>query len=301
MLEKYNLKVVYLEPAWKLRRMSYIRAFFSHPPSGYRFISSSIQDKVWNNVSKYGFSSTVKGYMERLIPLQLIKSYMELFKKPPKEASLTYALDHCVFRREPWILEMTFELPYILCGTERQLDLFKGVVKKYLASENCKKILFQLQVGMEAFMHQFGESFEDKVAVVPRANFPTFFKKNYYSEGVKILFVNSANIQSDYIFYFKGGAEVVESFLKLRQIYSNIELILRSVVPSAYKMRITSLKEVKIIDRPIPWSELEKMEVGRHICPSPLQCPVTCTSRRHELWAPHSNYRHVGNTGDSRG
>jgi len=37
-----DLKIIYLEPAWRLRKMSYIQAFFTSPPEGYRFAIHSV-------------------------------------------------------------------------------------------------------------------------------------------------------------------------------------------------------------------------------------------------------------------
>jgi len=253
-----DLKTIYLEPAWMLRKTSYIQAFFRSPPEGYRFVAHSvIQDRGFQILSRYGFSFKVQGALAQLLPLQLLKSYVETFKKRPSDAVLTYALDHLVLRKEPWVLEMTFELPYVLCGSTKWLMSLRDKVRKILLSENCKKILFQLEKGREAFLYQLGKDLAYKTEVVPRGELPKAFKKNCDSERIKILFVNSANISDEFGFYVKGGAEVVMAFLELNKMYKSIELVLRTVIPNAYKRKLSRFKNVKIIDRAIPWTELE--------------------------------------------
>jgi glycosyltransferase involved in cell wall biosynthesis len=254
-----NLKIIYFEPAWRLRKTSYIQHFFTSPPEGYRFVAFSIiQDRAFQALSRCGFSFKVQGALAQLLPLQLLKNYVEMFKKHPSDAVLTYALDHLVLRKEPWVLEMTFELPYVLCGSTKWLMSLRDKVRKILLSENCRKILFQLEKGREAFLYQLGEDLVYKTEVVPRGEFPRAFKKDYDSERIKILFVNSANISNEFSFYMKGGAEVVATFLKLNKSYENIELTLRTVIPNTYKKALSRFKNVKIIDKPIPWTELEK-------------------------------------------
>jgi glycosyltransferase involved in cell wall biosynthesis len=254
-----NLKIIYFEPAWRLRKTSYIQAFFTSPPEGYRFVAHSfVQDRAFQALSRYGFSFKVQGALAQLLPLQLLKNYVETFKRHPSDAVLTYALDHLVLRKEPWILEMTFELPYILCGNTKWLMSLRDKVRKVLLSKNCRKILFQLEKGREAFLYQLGEDLTYKTEVVPRGEFPRIFKKDYDNERIKILFVNSTNISDEFSFYSKGGAEVVATFLKLNKSYENIELTLRTVIPNTYKKALSRFKNVKIIDKPIPWIELEK-------------------------------------------
>jgi hypothetical protein len=61
-------------------------------------------------------------------------------------------------------------------------------VRKILLSENCRKILFQLEKGREAFLYQLGKDLAYKIEVVPRGKLPRAFKKNYDSERIKILY-----------------------------------------------------------------------------------------------------------------
>jgi glycosyltransferase involved in cell wall biosynthesis len=254
-----DLKIVYLEPAWRLRKMSYIQAFFTSPPEGYRFVAYSvIQDKGYQVLSKYGFSFKIQRRLAQLLPLQLLKSYVETLKKPPNGAVLTYALDHLILRKEPWILEMTFDVPYVLCGSTKWLKKLRNNVRRILLSDNCRKIIFQLEKGRQAFLYQLGEDLMDKTEVIPRGEFSRAFKKKYDNKLVRLLFVNSANISDEFSFYIKGGAEVVTAFLILNKIYKDIELILRTVIPKSFKNMLSKFKNVRIIEKPIPWKELEK-------------------------------------------
>jgi hypothetical protein len=204
-----------------------------------------VQDRSFQILSNYGFSFKVWWALSSISPLQFLKSYGEMFKKRPSDAVLTYALDHLFLRKEPWVLEMTFELPYTLCGSTQWLKRLKGNIRKILLSDNCKKIVFQLEKGRQALLYQLGDDLAYKTEVVPRGEFPRAFKKNYDSERIKILFVNSANISDEFSFYMKGGAEVVATFLKLNKGYENIELTLRTVIPNAYRKMLPASRMLR--------------------------------------------------------
>ena len=253
------VKAIYLEPAWKLRKTSYIQAFFLYPPEGYKFIvRQGVQNNIFDFLSKYGVSFQIQSFLTNIFPLQLLKSYAEKFNPLPKEACLTYSLDHLVLRKEPWILEMGFEPPWILCGTENQLEKLKEKVRKVLFLANLKKIIFPIEKGKEAFLEKLGRDLKEKVKVISEPVIPRTSEKVFKESKVKLLFVNSGNINNDYIFYIKGGAEVIEAFLKLQKKYKDIELTIRSPVPKSYKERCSRFKNIKIIEKPIPWEELEE-------------------------------------------
>jgi glycosyltransferase involved in cell wall biosynthesis len=153
---------------------------------------------------------------------------------------------------------MTFDVPYVLCGSTKWLKKLRNNVRRILLSDNCRKIIFQLEKGRQAFLYQLGEDLMDKTEVIPRGEFSRAFKKKYDNKLVRLLFVNSANISDEFSFYIKGGAEVVTAFLILNKIYKDIELILRTVIPKSFKNMLSKFKNVRIIEKPIPWKELEK-------------------------------------------
>jgi len=250
-------KLVYVEPAWKYPLS--IRDLVLYPPEGYKIIASEGQsEKLSKFLAKYDISYQLQAFIGNFIPLQLLKSYFNKLKLLPKDSVLTYSLCHLILRKEPWILDMMSELPYLLAWSEKHLKKYKDKIKEVLNSNYCRKIICRVNKGKEAFLATFGEELEEKVEVVYWGAIPKNFKKEYNKERVKILFVNSGNINTALHFYAKGGAEVVEAFKALSQKYDNIELVIRSGMPQGLKREITKLGRVKVIDKPILWSKLEE-------------------------------------------
>jgi glycosyltransferase involved in cell wall biosynthesis len=182
---------------------------------------------------------------------------LERFRQIPKETDLTYAITHPVFRKEPWVLDMDCELPYLLMGRERHFDRFKGVLKRALASQYCKKIICWVDAGRKAFLQMGYEELEDKIEVVHWAVPKRNFAKEPRGNRIKLLFVNSANLNQAFHFENKGGKEVVEAFLELNKRYDNLELVMRSGTSSEMKNKCSKISNIRIIDKPIPWAELE--------------------------------------------
>ena len=258
MLENVQ-KIVRFEPSWKLRKTPYVLMFFQNPPKGYSFVfSAGVQNRAWNSLSKFGASFRVQRALAEIIPVQLTKSYIESFKKPRQEFDLTYALNHLVLRKESWILDMEFELPYMLCGSERMLGKFKGIVKKVLHASYLKKIIFAVELGQEAFLYEYGEELREKTVVIHRADIQKELEKNYRKEKIKILFVNSGNITDLYSFYIKGGAEVVEAVLRINRKYGErVSWVLRTVMPRNVRERLSKFSNVRLIENAIPRAELD--------------------------------------------
>jgi glycosyltransferase involved in cell wall biosynthesis len=63
-------------------------------------------------------------------------------------------------------------------------------------------------------------------------------------------------MQSVYDFHIKGGKEVLETFLRLKRIYPQVELTMRAMVPGRYRRLCEGIPGVRIINSFIPWNEL---------------------------------------------
>jgi hypothetical protein len=99
---------VYLDVAGRLH--SLYKELVKNPPIGYDF---SLPVTTWDGASSaaskmeaiYFFQQRVLG---RLVPVNLAKAYLERFKRRPRDAALTYATGHLVFRKEPWVVDLEF-------------------------------------------------------------------------------------------------------------------------------------------------------------------------------------------------
>jgi glycosyltransferase involved in cell wall biosynthesis len=70
--------------------------------------------------------------------------------------------------------------------------------------------------------------------------------------------VNSANINVAWNFSLKGGQILLEVFRILKLEYENLELLIRSGIPEKVKKSYQGIPGLRIKDRPMPWSALEK-------------------------------------------
>lgn len=252
------MKKVYLEPAWKQPVSS--RSLMQYPPPGYQFMTrASAVERGIRLAARMELSYTVQRWLLRVMPLWLLKSSLERFRPAPQEAAFTYAIVHPIFRREAWLLDLQCEQPYILLGNERHFRRYGGVLRRLLASDYCRGIVCYVEAGRRACLSIMGhDGLEAKVKVIPPAVPKRDFVKSFDDSKVKLLFVNSGNINTSQHFGVKGGKEVVEAFLRLSQRYPNLELVLRSGMPLETSQRCRQARNIKVIDQPVPWPELEQ-------------------------------------------
>ena len=255
MTEK-TTKKVFLDISWKSRLDH--KMLIASPPLGYQFVSSHGQ---WRQtIDKAGqiefVQSLKRTFFDSFFPSNLLKSFLDRFlEQKPSDAVLTYACEHLVLRKEPWILFA--EMLRILVGGDYQhFPRYKGFLERILASSYCKKILLPNEAAKRTFLANLDCSrFSHKLETVYLAVPPRQFTKKYDKHRVKLLFVNSANIPGQ--FELKGGREVLETFTLLNQRYPNLELVVRSDMPADIKRKYSSLPNLRIIDKVIPWEELE--------------------------------------------
>jgi glycosyltransferase involved in cell wall biosynthesis len=255
---KQNGKLIYLDVAGKLH--SLYKELFLMPPAGYRFTSlGSDWDKVSSIVSKMDLLYSVQmNILAKVLPPNLVKASLERFKQPPRGTVLTYSVGHPVFRKEPWVVDMEF-VTQLAGYNYNHFMRFRRLIERVLASEYCKRIICWTEAGKKTVMLNLDcERFADKVEVVPLAVRKKDFVKDYDNvRNVKLLFVGSANIPGE--FEYKGGKEVLEAFSLLRKKYRNIELVIRSDVPSELKEIYSGkLEGVRLIEGIVPWSHLEQ-------------------------------------------
>jgi glycosyltransferase involved in cell wall biosynthesis len=250
------MKRIYLDVAGKMH--SLYNELISYPPEGYEFISEHVSwDKTSKVISNIDFIySFQKNALSKLIPVNLVKAYLERFKKIPEDVNLTYSTGHLVFREEPWVVDLEF-VTHPAGHNYRHFKRYQRTIEKVLRSENCKKIIPWTDAGKKTiFLTIKDKEIVDKVEMVHLAVHKKNFVKRYNEDKIKVLFVGSANIPQD--FEIKGGKEVLEAFSQLNQNYDNLELVIRSYIPQRIKEKYEKTKNIKIIDEIIPWGVLEE-------------------------------------------
>jgi glycosyltransferase involved in cell wall biosynthesis len=249
-------KKIFIEPSWRIH--SFYKELITSPPQGYEYsIRHTYQENAYDKLARFNLSYLLqRKVINRLMPLNLVKAYIERFGKIPEGIDLTYAVNHLVFRKEPWIIDCEYAAT-IVGGDNKHLKRFKGTVEKALSSAYCKGILCWHEAAKETLLRNLDcKGFEEKIMTIPPAVAPKNFIKNFDDKKVKLLFVNSCNISGQ--FERKGGREVMESFAVLSKMYNNLEMVVRSDIPEDIKNKYADVHGLRIIDEIIPWQEMEQ-------------------------------------------
>ncbi|MFQ6019152.1 MAG: hypothetical protein ACE5KW_00165, partial [Dehalococcoidia bacterium] len=149
-----GVRKVYFEPLGYIDQSQ--RELFEQPPEGYRFILP--EPRVGERLLINDFVlSELYPWLDRLcrlgrVPHLLLKAYIDsLIRQPPPAAALTYAYNHVVFRREPWVCQVEFPTNLVA----RDIGLlrrWKGVVERAFASSWCRRIIAWGEEGRQALL-----------------------------------------------------------------------------------------------------------------------------------------------------
>jgi glycosyltransferase involved in cell wall biosynthesis len=257
------MKEVYLEGragGWELHSLYNELALF--PPEGYKFVVTadghvSEQQRVIYKLNK-GFvsSSVVKTLYDIVRPLayHFYSRFGDGIR--PKNVDLTYASQHVVLRKEPWIVDLEHVGALVAYG---KIHVCKKIIEKSLKSTYCKKIMPWTEMGKKSLLSSIDcQAFRDKVEVVNLAVHPKSLHKEFDSDKIKLLFVGTANRANiGHSFAIKGGNEVLKAFGDLRRKYRNLELVVRSYLPTNIKQRYVGSKNLRMIDSVVPWQVLD--------------------------------------------
>lgn len=259
---------VFFEPTGRLHPA--FRYILDYPPEGYQFVLPS---GWWKKLLRPIERSDAIYYnlwrLSRYLPIMLLKSRLDgLFQRPPRQSALTFAISHVITRDEPWVL--FFEWVHMMVGWDLdQLRRNKAVLERLLASPNCKKVLTWCEPARQSLLHHLDCSgFMEKIDVLPLAAPARSFTKQCDDTRVRLLFVGSSHAPRGlaarlgtqgfvYDFHIKGGKEVLEAYARLKPRYPQLELTVRASVPPEYKRRYQGLPGLTIVDRRIPWRDLE--------------------------------------------
>lgn len=268
---------VYLEPPWKMHAGQH--RLVSFPPAEYEFVvRETPQEKVFNIATRWDFPRFLLRSSDIVIPTGLVKSWLERRNRPPPDTVLTYAVDHLVFRREPWVMEVEFAS--LVAGRHpKHLKRFRWAIERILASPYCKAVLCTSQAARRTLLEDLKcRGFQHKVEVVNYSIPPRSFVKEFRNGKVKLIFVGADALSNSWAaFEYKGGREVLETFAQLRQRFIDLELVVRSRVPPDVKARYERMEGLRIIDEFAPWEELEREYLLADICimPSHTTIPMT--------------------------
>ena len=250
-------KKVYVESNWRMH--SGIKGQYISPPEGYEFVLTQVlSERTAKLLIKSSFAYFVHEQLNKVLPPILVGAYMQKFKSPPVAADLTYAIAHLLFRKGPWIIELE-NVCNLTESNSAFLRRYRGFFERKLASPYCKKIIVWSDVAFRSIERNldcstFGNKMEKVLNAVTSKDGPD--TPAHGGETVKLLFVNSANLQSN--FRLKGGVEVLEAFSILSNTFPNLELVIRSDVPEDVKRTCSCMRNVRFIEEVLPFAMLEK-------------------------------------------
>ena len=291
------MKRVYIEPGWRVH--SYYKTLALNPPEGYEFVLGGSPLDRWSNDpggdcraeskghfkffrSLNHFFDVVRGsrlcswaqleLLERAMPLNLVKSYLERGLRPPQGTALTFAVNHLVLRREPWILEAE-HVAFCLSNRGEWLKSarLRRFLERKLSSPWCRRIVSFVEAAQNNILKYLNcEEFGNKFALVPLAiPVKPFHKGRRDDAQVRLLYVGTTSQPG--MFLLKGGLETLECFRILRQRYSHLQMTVRSDVPAEIRQRYDGLPGLRILDSPISAEALEAEYSSADVFLSPLR------------------------------
>src|SRR3972149_1783898 len=81
------------------------------PPVGYQFeVHGSARQKLLKTAAGWGMARSLLVASASTIPIALVKAWLQRWDKTSSATALTYAVDHLVFRPEPWVLVVEYAI-----------------------------------------------------------------------------------------------------------------------------------------------------------------------------------------------
>lgn len=230
----------------------------NYPPNGYEFVTGLTSlSKITTPLCHTSFlPNLMMRSANRILPINILKPYIERNHIFPSDIYMVYSSGHILFNKIPWIVDLEF-VTHLAGYRLNHFKRYKNAIRRALESETCRGIFPWTDAGKKSVFIAFeSETIQEKTETVHLAVPPKKFIKNYNNDKIKILFVGSQNLPKD--FEIKGGKEVFETFRILNKKYKNLELVVRSYIPSRLKEKYSKSNKVKIIDQIVPWTVLDK-------------------------------------------
>ena len=262
------MKTVFLKPRFKgLRLHSLYEELVKHPPDDYSIIvSKNYQKSPYTKVTSKHHNYLYKQLIYNFGSLPYIISQLRESSIPYENYDLIFASQHVLNSKKPWLTDLEFS--NALTGY-CNLTLCKNVISKKLNSKSCKAILPWSKWAENTLLKALDcKNFENKINVVrytvsPKTK-PRSIKKD---EKIRILFMGSNNPANIHSFEFKGLYETIDAFIELQRKYDNLELVVRSIVPSDIKKKVKKFSNIKIIEESLSERDLEKLYQSSDIFP----------------------------------
>ncbi|MDO8460653.1 MAG: glycosyltransferase family 4 protein [Nanoarchaeota archaeon] len=259
-------KVLIYPPSFKLHTA--YKSLISNPPKGYDLI-------VKNETRKQKFLNYLKNYKIAKIIYSL---FLKIFKttkilelsssiKESSDIDLVFSTGYIYSGRKSYVIDIIDNI-YCLAGYNYDLFIHNlENIKKSLLDNNCKKIICVNKASLISMKNYFPEGILKKTVLIYPAIKPIDFKKIKHDK-FRMLFMGSINNPDD--FGFKGGLNALEIFEEISKKYENVELVIRSKVPSFLRERILSNPKIVLMEKDIKVEEVRNIYLSSDI----LLCPA---------------------------
>ncbi len=179
---------------------------------------------------------------KKRIFITIIQKYLQIPRIAKIKNAKKYDLIHStrgilIRNKKPWIVDI--ESGAAFAGLEwitLKKPLMKKIIRKYLSSQYCKKIIPQSEAAKKTLLEHIDCSgFEHKIETLYLAYHTTKLKRKP-SDTVRLSFIGRD-------FFEIGGHDVQEAFKILNEKYpGKISLKLKSNVPEEHKLGMTNVK-----------------------------------------------------------
>lgn len=236
MKTKNKIKI-YLQKPWRFSEDSpYYKHLLEHPPNGIEYI----------NPKKFDFAQSKNKIKILNFAKQNLRKLIRKFSPSLPNTHHTknaekYDLIHCTRclskNKKPWVADIEFVGQFWISRPNEKYP-YKEIVRNYLLSPYCKKILAWTEWTKKGILEQFPE-IKEKVEVVYPAIPTQKFEKIKTGKTI-LLFVSRR-------FYFKGGLYAIEVMDRIIKKNKNVEGWIVSDTPEEVIKKYSKNKKIKFL------------------------------------------------------
>ena len=216
------------------------------PPEGVEYYFD--KPKGDHNSSTTRFKRILISFVQRYLQIPRIMKIKEADK---------YDLIHStrgilIRNKKPWIVDIESGSAFSgLDWVTLKRPIMRWLIRKYLSSPYCKKIMPQSEASKRSLLENVNCSgFEDKIEILYLAYHTTKLDRKK-SDKIRISFIGRN-------FFEKGGNEVQQAFEILNKKYPNkLQLKMKTNVPTNYKLNMQNVIYLGKIDDPLEFYFLE--------------------------------------------
>jgi glycosyltransferase involved in cell wall biosynthesis len=237
-----------------------------NPPSDYKIIApNNIEKSPLTKVTFQIDSNLYKRFLYQFGAFPYIYTQMTGKNIDYDNCGLIFAAQHLIKTEKPWVVDLEFV--NALAGY-CNIYWVKNIIAKKLRSRECKAILPWSNWGADTVRNSIDcIGFKDKIKVVRYTVSPKNIEKDPKKSGIRMLFVGSINQCGRMREMYKGLYENIEAFIQLQDKYDDLELVIRSSVTPEVRAKVSKYPNIKIIDSPLSYSQLEELYHSADVFP----------------------------------